>query len=344
MPKLSVIVPVYNTEKYLRECIDSILAQTFTDFELILVDDGSTDKSGLICDEYAKKDERIQVIHQKNGGVTRARKNGVRGASGTYFCFIDSDDWTHPEMFEQMIDKCVETNADIAVCDVCRESCPKSQSVPSLVAEGYYNKTGLQNKIFPTMLMDVRSRRPGILGSLCNKLFHKKVLEQVLWEVDDSFIYAEDTLVSYAALLSAESVYILRKELYHYRQHSESAMHQYNSKRLCENALRSYYEYQTFLQNRGFDISEQLSEYMSINAVDVIRKVLLFDKKTALHKRLKLAREFVSDELVHAAFCADFNNSQNWNEMCKVLLAKKGFVTMLYILFAVRLKMMRALE
>ena len=93
MPKLSVIVPVYNTEKYLRECIDRILAQTFTDFELILVNDGSTDGSGAICDGYAEKDSRIQVIHQTNGGITVARKSGVRAACGEYVTFVDSDDW-----------------------------------------------------------------------------------------------------------------------------------------------------------------------------------------------------------------------------------------------------------
>ena len=90
MPKLSVIVPVYNTEKYLRECVDSILAQTFTDFQLILVDDGSTDSCGAICDDYAAKDPRIQVIHQKNGGVTAARKAAMKIAAGKYISFIDS--------------------------------------------------------------------------------------------------------------------------------------------------------------------------------------------------------------------------------------------------------------
>ena len=125
MPKLSVIVPVYNTEKYLRVCIDSILAQTFTDFELILVDDGSEDSSGSICDEYAAKDTRVQVIHQTNGGVTNARKNGVRRACGKYFSFIDSDDWIHPEMFERMVEKCVEANADVVVCDVRLNGCGK---------------------------------------------------------------------------------------------------------------------------------------------------------------------------------------------------------------------------
>ena len=117
MPKLSVIVPVYNTEKYLRECIDSILAQTFTDFELILVDDGSTDGSGIICDEYADKDPRVQVIHQQNGGATVARRSGVRIARGEYVTFVDSDDWIDSDFYAPMIEKIKETGADVLVCN-----------------------------------------------------------------------------------------------------------------------------------------------------------------------------------------------------------------------------------
>jgi glycosyltransferase involved in cell wall biosynthesis len=336
MPKLSVIVPVYNTEKYLRECIDSILAQTFTDFELILVDDGSTDGSGVICDEYAGKDPRIQVIHQPNAGVTNARKSGVRRACGMYFSFIDSDDWIHPEMFERMVEKCVEANTDMVVCDVCLEYEAKTEFLSSLTEEGFYHKDELCEKIYPTMLMDIRFRRPGILGSSCNKIFHRKVLDKVFWQVDDSFVYAEDALFCYAALLESNSVFVLRRPLYHYRQHSESAMHQYNGKRYYENALRSYYAFQGFLQNRGFEMSKQLSVYIAVNAVDVIRRVLLFDKETALRIRLKQARDFVSDELVYAALCDNIKNLQSRRDQWKTMLAKRRCVTFLYLFFAAR--------
>lgn len=94
-PKISVIVPVYNVEKYLRRCIDSILAQTFTDFEVLLIDDGSTDTSGKICDEYAEKDNRVRVFHKKNGGVSSARNKGLDNARGEWICFVDADDWLY---------------------------------------------------------------------------------------------------------------------------------------------------------------------------------------------------------------------------------------------------------
>lgn len=116
MPRISVIVPVYNAEPYIHRCVDSILAQTCTDFELILVDDGSPDNCGAICDEYAKKDSRIHVIHQANGGVSLARNAGLDwvfdNSSSEYVAFIDSDDWIHPKYFEILIKVAAETGAD----------------------------------------------------------------------------------------------------------------------------------------------------------------------------------------------------------------------------------------
>ena len=105
MAEVSIIVPVYQVEKYIRQCIDSILAQTFTDFELILVDDGSKDNSGKICDEYAEKDKRIRVIHKENDGLSGARNKGLDNASGNYFMFVDGDDYISPNMAECLYKK-----------------------------------------------------------------------------------------------------------------------------------------------------------------------------------------------------------------------------------------------
>ena len=116
MPKISVIVPVYNVEKYLHECVDSILTQTFTDFELILVDDGSPDNCPVICDEYASKDKRIKVIHKENGGGAQSRNVGLDCSRGAYIGFVDSDDHILPDMYEKMFCRIEEEQADIACC------------------------------------------------------------------------------------------------------------------------------------------------------------------------------------------------------------------------------------
>lgn len=121
MPLISVIVPVYKVEPYLSRCIDSILAQTFADFELILVDDGSPDNCGKICDEYAQKDKRIQVIHKENGGLSSARNEGIDWAfansNSQWLTFIDSDDWIHPQYLELLLFGATSTNTDICVCE-----------------------------------------------------------------------------------------------------------------------------------------------------------------------------------------------------------------------------------
>ena len=114
--RISVIVPVYKVEPYLRKCLDSIVNQTYRNLEIILVDDGSPDNCGRICDEYAERDKRIRVIHQKNGGVSSARNEGLKIASGDWIGWVDSDDWIEPDMFEYLLENAKKSKADIAVC------------------------------------------------------------------------------------------------------------------------------------------------------------------------------------------------------------------------------------
>ena len=115
---ISVIIPVYNVEKYLPECIESVLKQTHTNLEIILVDDGSPDNSPQICDEYAQKDSRIKVIHKENGGVSSARNEGLKIAKGEWISFIDADDWVEKNFCEILLNKAVKTQSDIALCRI----------------------------------------------------------------------------------------------------------------------------------------------------------------------------------------------------------------------------------
>ncbi len=120
-PKISIIVPVYNVELYLVQCIESILAQTITDYEVLLVNDGSTDRSGEICDEFVVRDNRINVIHKKNGGLSSARNEGIKKATGDYVGFVDGDDRLDPEMYKKLYQICVDTDSDIGICKLGRE-------------------------------------------------------------------------------------------------------------------------------------------------------------------------------------------------------------------------------
>ena len=118
MCEISIIVPVYKVEKYLKKCVDSILAQTFSDFELILVDDGSPDNSGRICDDYAKKDARVRVVHKQNGGLSSARNAGIEVAKGKYLGFVDSDDYIAEDMYELLYKAIIKEEADLSICGI----------------------------------------------------------------------------------------------------------------------------------------------------------------------------------------------------------------------------------
>ena len=176
MPELSIIVPVYKVEKYLPKCIDSILAQTFTDFELILIDDGSPDRCGEICDEYAKRDGRILVIHQENQGVSAARNAGLDVAQGKYIGFVDSDDWIDREYYEKMTQHAQTAKAEIVTgaFSVCDQNGIPIRDI--LTSEGVYQTDQMIQELFST---------PDQLGgTCCNKIFLRSVIKDIRFPVE----------------------------------------------------------------------------------------------------------------------------------------------------------------
>lgn len=237
MPYLSVIVPVYNVEAYLAECLDSILAQTFTDFEVVLVDDGSTDGSSVICDKYAGMDQRIRCLHKENGGHMSARQEGFRQAHGKYISFVDSDDWTSPLMYEKMCIAAKETNADIICCNYTAVTPEKQIERLDTCTPGFYNRELLESRVYPRMLFSGSFFHYGVSPSLYTKLFRRSLLEKHLFEVPLSLKLGEDGLVVYPCLLDAGSVCFLADTLYYYRSRPGSLTHTMDSGRLGENRL-----------------------------------------------------------------------------------------------------------
>ncbi|KIL49361.1 glycosyltransferase family 2 protein [Jeotgalibacillus soli] len=169
-PEISIIVPVYNVEPYLSQCLDSILAQTFTNFEVIVVNDGSTDKSGGICDEYARKDPRIKVVHKEYGGVSSSRNVGMKAAQGNYIGFVDGDDRIDANMYQELYRLCVETASDISICKLGREIDGKLINKVEAEFIKELNHTEAMRELFKGVLYRF---------SLCNKLFNKKCFESI---------------------------------------------------------------------------------------------------------------------------------------------------------------------
>ena len=140
MPLFSIIIPVYNVEKYLNKCVDSVLNQTFTDFEVILVDDGSPDNCPAICDSYAEKDKRVRVIHKQNGGLICARKSGLEAARGDYIGFVDSDDWIEENMYELFADMIKKYSPDMVLSDFYFDSGKEIINSEQLFEQEFYDK------------------------------------------------------------------------------------------------------------------------------------------------------------------------------------------------------------
>lgn len=237
MPFLSIIVPVYNVEAYLSECLDSILAQTFTDFEVLLIDDGSTDGSSAVCDDYARRDSRIHCFHKQNGGHMSARQEGFRHSLGEYVSFVDSDDWIDSAMYERMCTAAKESGADMVCCNYTAVTPKKKIVRQDFCAPGSYNRARLETDIYPRMLFSGIFFHYGVSPSLCNKLFRRGLLENHIFHVPLSIKLGEDGLVTYPCLLHAGSVHFLSDSLYYYRSNDSSLTHTMDYGRLAENRL-----------------------------------------------------------------------------------------------------------
>ncbi len=237
MPFLSIIVPVYNVKSYLSECLDSILAQTYTDFEVLLIDDGSSDGSSALCDEYAGRDSRIRCFHKENGGHMSARLEGFQKAAGAYIAFLDSDDWVDPAMYEYMCKAAAEFDADIICCNYTAVTPTKRIARQNFCASGFYDKTQLETGVYPQMLFSGRYFHYGISPSLCNKLFRRTLLEKHIFQVPLTIKLGEDGLTAYPCFLDASSVYFVEESLYYYRSNDDSLTHTMDYGRLAENRL-----------------------------------------------------------------------------------------------------------
>ena len=331
MPKLSVIVPVYNTEKYLRDCIDSILAQTFTDFELILVDDGSTDNSGPICDEYCQLDGRIRVIHQKNGGVTVARKRGVEVSSGEYVTFVDSDDWIDRTAFEEVLGF---QDADILIYDMVREFPDESVLVVNDVPAGSYSGDRLK-QLHSVMLFDYAHHRPVIHPSLCTKLIRREIIEQVIKNVADNIAYGEDALCSYACMLDAKCIVVTGKTGYHYRSNPDSVCNVY-SEVMIDRFILLGDELSRLFSERHADMQLQLYGYMGRHCLECIRSELLLHSGASYITKRKNIKRLLSNPLIKQALNVAVCRMSDPNTKIKMWLASKQMIFALYVLYVGR--------
>ena len=296
MPKLSVVIPVYNVEKYLKQCVDSVLGQTFSDFELILVDDGSTDGSGGICDAYAKADPRVNVVHTKNQGVVTARRTGVNLAQGEYIACVDSDDWLDLDFYRSLFELSDESDADILICShiVRGEKCVETTSF----APGYYDKKAMEDTVYPQMMYDMNTGKYHISPSLWDKLFRADLLRKVYENVHTNVTLGDDAACTYPCLALAQSMYILdNRSCYHYREGHFSMVHHCDIQllqRVC--FLASSMELQ--FVNCSEIMKKQMYGIIVSNAIYAVRQVLVNNQNSRLRERIQAVNTFLTDPVI----------------------------------------------
>lgn len=265
---ISVIVPVYNVEKYLRKCVESILGQTYTDFELLLVDDGSPDGCPRICDEYAERDSRVRVIHKPNGGLISARNEGIRAARGSYVCILDGDDWALEGMLQFIHDTVAQSPEPPDMVLFAAHNVYEDHMEETLnnVPEGYYGRERLEKEIFPYLLTDTRSGLQGgvIQAHTWDKAFKRELIAEHYTREERIRVFT-DIPMTFECLLHCRSAYICNKPLYMYNKTNEGSIRAKSRENLL---TKSFYYLITYMREHmsglGPEIDRQLNEYAAM--------------------------------------------------------------------------------
>ncbi|MBP5416507.1 MAG: glycosyltransferase family 2 protein [Clostridiales bacterium] len=298
---ISVIVPVYNVEPYLKKCIDSILNQTYHDFEVILIDDGSKDGSGMICDKYAIKDDRVRVFHTENRGLSAARNRGLIEARGDTVCFVDSDDWIEPNFLQEMWMKMNEMAADVCICGYSLENATTQKDI-HFEREYYTGNDALRALIkgrINTHAWNKLYRRAVFCNSLHNDgNISRNTDNMLLFPEGKNF---EDYYIMHKILSNAREVIVLEESLYHYRIRMDSITKNYSAKNLIDYADAHFARY-SFLRNDKSSLNQFSESEVMAEAAKGLSKVWRWwhgcshEEKIENHERLKEMEGFIRND------------------------------------------------
>lgn len=311
---ISVIVPIYNVEKYLTKCIESIINQTYENLEIILVDDGSPDNCPIICDEYAKRDSRVKVIHKKNGGLSDARNTGLDIATGEYIMFIDSDDFVEIDMMESMMNNMIDNNVDLVVCNI-KYIYDNSEKVK-------YNQ---KNKVLDKYEAMQEYIKDGIVQAVAwNKLYKRNLINDMRYKVGK---INEDEFFTYKIVDRTNKIYYNSKPFYNYVQRNTSIMGTYSIKRL--DTVEASYERLNFIKERYPELYvEEKKNFINlcISNYKMILKNMSIDTDKNGRKRLKsyvVQLKFKNSELSSYSFknkIKIFMSKVSLDYCCRILM------------------------
>lgn len=286
--KLSVIVPVYNVESYIRRCLDSLISQTYRNLEIILVDDGSTDRSGLICDEYALLDSRVQVIHKANGGITSARKAGILQATGEYTTAVDSDDWIEEEACENMVMRIEEYHPDMLVLGYKKEYTGFTEEYGNGIKDGFYQKEEFWNEFNCCVKQHAFFCQP-INMALWNKAIRTEILRKYQLVSLDELRKNEDDAQVFSCLLDSNSIYVGTECFYHYCVRKSSIIWESRKEdyelflKLAEYLILSYHN----SPNKNYMDKDFLLYKMFYQIILDVPEMMFRDKRCIVYPRIR---------------------------------------------------------
>lgn len=274
---ISVIVPIYNLENYIDRCLESIIGQTHQNLEIILVDDGSTDRSGKICNKWKEKDERIQIIHKINGGAASARNVGIEYASGEFVAFVDGDDWIESNMYEILLAKMISTKSEIATCGMYLVNGKYRRKYKCQKGIRVYNKVDAIKNVLLEKSIDV---------SPCNKLFQKSVFLNLRFPEGET---NEDAAIILDIFENATNIVQIGSPYYYYYQRDGSVSSTFDEKNLY-NLYKHAYQIEDRIEHDYPELVKYANVYV-LNQIITIIKCLLQDKNGNRGRELEIYRK-----------------------------------------------------
>lgn len=323
-PKISIIVPVYNGEKYLEKCVDSIVHQTERDIEVILVDNGSLDLSGEMCDAFAEKDNRIKVIHQPNNGVSFARNTGIENAKGDYIGFVDADDWIDIDMYDSLLKEASRSEADVVMCDattVYSNGETQADTITQLTEDVILQKSDF----IPPLLLEMA-------GSACRCIYRKRLFNNcrsvhpLIFPFGVKF--SEDRIFNLYAFGYANKVVYKKKSYYNRYVNKDSAVHRFHSD-YFDAVKKAHYHTQKALDIAWDGLEELKTAYLNQFVLGAFSAINNYYYKTSTLSKsargLELRKICTDTELINAIYKLDCNDIR-----AKWILNKKYLMLKMY--------------
>ena len=338
---VSVIVPVYNVEPLLKRCVDSILKQRKKDLEIILVNDGSTDGSGAICDAYAKEDKRIKVIHKENGGLTSAWKAGLKLATSNYVGFVDSDDWIDEDMYERMYQIAEAEQADVVVCglvfDFEDSKVPKRSEISNFRSKSYDRKA--LEELFPTLINDGHFFGRTIQPARVTKLYRRILLEQNVQYCSDQVSVGEDMQITFPVLLDTQKLCVVQNFYpYHYWINNKSITGKHDSTYVEKVKLITRQLYKISVAKRVYDFAPQIrNDFLSL-CVLAVKNEIYKNYKAGRTTVVKNVQNICQDEMVQEALKNHTMDKLSLSIRVYIWLMKHGWYQVCYWLVLVFFK------